>query len=135
MKKLRIFAYFILTLLILFVIHLIRSRNNKRFSKRQFFNFNPKSKAMKDVEEINLEIDSVEFFIKISDILRKYFQNNFYIISFDMTSAELKDFFKDKDLNNLLDRIDQVKFAQKTSSKKEKEDILKLLKKVIRKLL
>ena len=90
---------------------------------------------MKDVEEINLEIDSVEFFIKISDILRKYFQNNFYIISFEMTSAELKEFFNDKDLNNLLDQIDQVKFAQKTSSKKEKEDILKLLKKVIRKLL
>ena len=90
---------------------------------------------MKDVEEINLEIDSVEFFIKISDILRKYFQNNFYIISFEMTSAELKDFFNDKDLNNLLDRIDQVKFAQKTSIKEEKEDILKLLKKVIRKLL
>ena len=35
----------------------------------------------------------------------------------------------------LLDEIDQVKFAQKTSSKEEKEDILKLLKKVIRKLL
>ena len=52
-----------------------------------------------------------------------------------MTSAELKEFFNDKDLNNLLDRIDQVKFAQKTSSKKEKDDILKLLKKVIRKLL
>ena len=134
-ERLRIFAYFILTLLILFVIHLIRSRNSKRFSKRQYFNFNPKSKAMKDVEEINLEIDSVEFFIKISDILRKYFQNNFYIISFEMTSAELKEFFNDKDLNNLLDQIDQVKFAQKTSSKKEKEDILKLLKKVIRKLL
>ena len=63
---------------------------------------------MKDVEEINLEIDSVEFFIKISDILRKYFQNNFYIISFEMTSAELKEFFNDKDLNNLLDQIDQV---------------------------
>ena len=52
-----------------------------------------------------------------------------------MTSAELKEFFNDKDLNNLLDRIDQVKFAQKTSIKEEKEDILKLLKKVIRKLL
>ena len=134
-ERLRLFVYFILALLILFVIYLFRSRNGKRFSKRQFFNFNPKSKAMKEVEEIDLEIDSGEFFIKISDILRKYFQNNFYIISFEMTSAELKDFFKDKDLNNLLDRIDQVKFAQKTSSKKEKEDILKLLKKVIRKLL
>ena len=134
-ERLRLFAYFILASLILFVIYLFRSRNDKRFSKKKFFNFNPKSKAIKEVEEIDLEIDSGEFFIKISDILRKYFQNNFYIISFEMTSAELKDFFKDKDLNNLLDRIDQVKFAQKTSSKKEKEDILKLLKKVIRKLL
>ena len=134
-ERLRLFAYFILVSLILFVIYLFRSRNGKRFSKKKFFNFNPKSKAIKEVEEIDLEIDSGEFFIKISDILRKYFQNNFYIISFEMTSAELKDFFKDKDLNKLLDRIDQVKFAQKTSSKKEKEDILKLLKKVIRKLL
>ena len=134
-ERLRLFVYFILALLILFVIYLFRSRNDKRFSKKKFFNFNPKSKAIKEVEEIDLEIDSGEFFIKISDILRKYFQNNFYIISFEMTSAELKDFFKDKDLNNLLDRIDQVKFAQKTSSKKEKEEILKLLKKVIRKLL
>ena len=134
-ERLRLFAYFILASLILFVIYLFRSRNDKRFPKKKFFNFNPKSKAIKEVEEIDLEIDSGEFFIKISDILRKYFQNNFYIISFEMTSAELKDFFKDKDLNNLLDRIDQVKFAQKTSSKKEKEDILKLLKKVIRKLL
>ena len=134
-ERLRLFAYFILASLILFVIYLFSSRNDKRFSKKKFFNFNPKSKAIKEVEEIDLEIDSGEFFIKISDILRKYFQNNFYIISFEMTSAELKDFFKDKDLNNLLDRIDQVKFAQKTSSKKEKDDILKLLKKVIRKLL
>ena len=134
-ERLRLFAYFILASLILFVIYLFRSRNGKRFSKKKFFNFNPKSKAIKEVEEIDLEIDSGEFFIKISDILRKYFQNNFYIISFEMTSAELKEFFNDKDLNNLLDRIDQVKFAQKTSSKVEKEDILKLLKKVIRKLL
>ena len=90
---------------------------------------------MKEVEEIDLEIDSGEFSIKVSEILRKYFQNDFYIISFEMTSSELKEFFNDKDLNNLLDRIDQVKFAQKTSSKGDKEDILKLLKKVIRKLL
>ena len=52
-----------------------------------------------------------------------------------MTSSELKEFFKDKDLNYLLDEIDQVKFAKKTPNKIEKEDILQLLKKVIRKLL
>jgi len=73
--------------------------------------------------------------VKISEVLRKYFQNNFYIISFEMTSAELKEFFNDQDLNNLLDEIDQVKFAKKNPNKIEKEDILQLLKKVIRKLL
>ena len=57
---------------------------------------------MKEVEEIDFEIDSGEFSIKISEILRKYFQNNFYIISFEMTSSELKEFFNDEDLNNLL---------------------------------
>ena len=51
-ERLRLFIYFILALLILFVIYLFRSRNGKRFSKRQFFNFNPKSKAIKEVEEI-----------------------------------------------------------------------------------
>ena len=88
---------------------------------------------MKEVEEIDLEIDSGEFFIKISDILRKYFQNNFYIISFEMTSAELKEFFNDKDLNNLLDRIDQVKFAQKTSIKRRKRRYFKIVEKSYKK--
>ena len=46
-----------------------------------------------------------------------------------MTSAELKEFFKDKDLNYLLDEIDPVKFAKKPN-KSEKEDILQLLKKL-----
>ena len=38
-----------------------------------------------------------------------------------MTSSELKEFFKDKDLNELLDEIDQVKFAKKDSSMSEKK--------------
>ena len=52
-----------------------------------------------------------------------------------MTLSKFKKFFKDKDLNHLLDEIDQVKFAKKNPNKSEKEDILQLLKKVIRKLL
>ena len=134
-ERLRLFAFLILSLLILYTFYLIRTRDKEKISKRKFFNFNPKSKALKDVEKIELNTDATEFFVKISEVLRKYFQNNFYIISFEMTSAELKEFFKDKDLNYLLDEIDQVKFAKKNPNKSEKEDILQLLKKVIRKLL
>ena len=134
-ERLRLFAFLILSLLILYTFYLIRTRDKEKISKRKFFNFNPKSKALKDVEKFDLNIDEPEFFVKISEVLRKYFQNNFYIISFEMTSAELKEFFKDKDLNHLLDEIDQVKFAKKNPNKSEKEDILQLLKKVIRKLL
>ena len=134
-ERLRLFAFLILSLLILYTFNLIRTRDKEKISKRKFFNFNPKSKALNDVEKIDLNTDATEFFVKISEVLRKYFQNNFYIISFEMTSAELKEFFKDKDLNHLLDEIDQVKFAKKSPNKSEKEDILQLLKKVIRKLL
>ena len=134
-ERLRLFALLILSLLILYTFYLIRTRDKEKISKRKFFNFNPRSKALKDVEKIDLNTDATKFFAKISEVLRKYFQNNFYIISFEMTSAELKEFFKDKDLNHLLDEIDQVKFAKKSPNKSEKEDILKLLKKVIRKLL
>jgi len=134
-ERLRLFAFLILLLLILYTFYLIRTRDKEKISKKKFFNFNPKSKALKDVEKIDLNTDATEFFVKISEVLRKYFQNNFYIISFEMTSAELKEFFKDKDLNYLLDEIDQVKFAKKNPNKSEKEDILQLLKKVIRKLL
>ena len=134
-ERLRLFAFFILSLLILYTFYLIRTRDKEKISKRKFFNFNPKSKALKDVEKIDLNTDATEFFVKISEVLRKYFQNNFYITSFEMTSAELKEFFKDKDLNHLLDEIDQVKFAKKNPKKSAKEDILQLLKKVIRKLL
>jgi hypothetical protein len=134
-ERLRLFAFLILFLLVLFTFYLIRTRDKEKISKRKFFNFNPKSKALKDVGKIDLNTDATEFFVKISEVLKKYFQNNFYIISFEMTSAELKEFFKDKDLNHLLDEIDQVKFAKKSPNKSEKEDILQLLKKVIRKLL
>ena len=134
-ERLRLFSLLVLCLLILFTFYLIRTRDKEKIYKRQFFNFDPRSKALKDVEKIDLNTDSSEFFIKISKVLRKYFQNNFYIISFEMTSAEIKEFFNDKDLNHLLDEIDQVKFAKKSPNKSEKEYILELLKKVIRKLL
>ncbi len=76
-ERLRLFAFLILSLLILYTFYLIRTRDKEKISKRKFFNFNPKSKALKDVEKIDLNSDATEFFVKISEVLRKYFQNNF----------------------------------------------------------
>ncbi len=134
-ERLRLFVLCLLIISIFYAFYLLKTRNTKIFKKRKFFNLNPKSKALKDVERIDLDLASVEFYSKISIILKKYFQNNFYIISFEMTSLELKNYFQDKELNLLLDKIDQVKFAKKNYSKSEKKDTLELLKKVIRKLL
>ena len=134
-QKLRAFAFLILFMLIIYFLKLLKTRGIKKFNKRNFFNFNPKLKALSDVKKVNLDLSSPEFYNEISEILRKYFQNNFYIISFEMTSSELKKYFQDKELNILLDEIDQAKFARKDSSLSEKKDILNLLKKVIRKLL
>ena len=134
-ERLKLFSLFLIIIFILLVAQLIRKRNTKKLLNRNFFNFNPKSKALNDIKKIDLTKNSEEFFFEISELLRKYFQNNFYIISFEMTSSELKEFFKDKDLNKLLNEIDQVKFAKKDPNLAQKKEILVLLKKVIRKLL
>ncbi len=73
--------------------------------------------------------------LEVSKILKDYFQNDYYIISFEMTSNELKEYFKDNELNKLLDKLDLVKFSKQELSKLEKKEIIDLLKKVIRKLL
>lgn len=134
-ERLRLFLTLLLIVAILYFIYLLKTRNSKKFTKRKFFNSNPKSKALKDVDKIDLNLSVKEFYDQIIEILRKYFYNNFYIISYEMTSMELKNFFQDDELDMLLDEIDQVKFAKKFPSKSEKKDILELLKKVIRKLL
>ena len=56
-ERLRLFAFLILSLLILYTFYLIRTRDKEKISKRKFFNFNPKSKALKEVEKIDLNID------------------------------------------------------------------------------
>mgnify|MGYP000890724762 CR=1 FL=1 len=134
-QKLKLFASLLLLISIIYFTSLLKTRSSQKSNKRKFFNFNPKLKALNDAKEINLDLPSLEFYSEVSEILRKYFQNNYYIISFEMTSSELKKYFQDKELNILLDQIDQVKFGRKDSSYSEKKDILVLLKKVIRKLL
>ena len=134
-ERLRLFLTLLLIVAILYFIYILKTRNSQKFTKRKFFNSNPKSKALKDVDKIDLDLSVKEFYDQIIEILRKYFYNNFYIISYEMTSMELKNFFQDDELNMLLDEIDLVKFAKKSPSKSEKKHILELLKKVIRKLL
>jgi hypothetical protein len=123
-ERLRLFAFFLLIFAIIYFLSIVQSRNIQEVNQRKFFNSNPKLKALKDVEKINLDLPVEEFYNKIAGILKKYFQNNFYIISFEMTSFELKKYFNDNDLNVLLNEIDQVKFAKKEPSKSEKKDIL-----------
>ena len=52
-----------------------------------------------------------------------------------MTSVELNNFFQDKNLYDLLDHIDSVKFASKNYSSTERKKDLALAKKFVRKLL
>jgi len=52
-----------------------------------------------------------------------------------MTSVELNKFFNDRDLTDLLERIDSVKFANKNYSSTERKKDLALAKKFVRKLL
>jgi hypothetical protein len=75
------------------------------------------------------------FYNKLSIILKEYLENEYYIISFEMTSSELRKFFDDKDLIALLEKIDSVKFANKEYSNTEKKYDLELAKKIVRKLL
>jgi len=122
--------------LIIYVLNILGKRSSKKLNKRNFFNINPKKNALKKSNEIEYNnLSSEELSIEVSKILKDYFQNNYYIISFEMTSNELKEYFKDEELNELLNKLDLVKFSKQELSKFEKKEIMDLLKKVIRKLL
>lgn len=102
----------------------------------KYFNKDPKKDSVKKLNNLKFKDTSSEvFYNKLSLILKKYLENQFYIISFEMTSKELKTFFDDKDLLSLLEKIDSVKFANKEYSDTEKKYDLELAKKIVRKLL
>ena len=71
----------------------------------------------------------------MSNILKKFIENEYYIIAHEMTSVELNNFFQDKNLCDLLDHIDSVKFANKEYALSERKKDLELAKKFVRKLL
>ncbi|GIT10480.1 MAG: hypothetical protein CM1200mP31_6490 [Candidatus Neomarinimicrobiota bacterium] len=78
---------------------------------------------------------SIKFYESLSKALKEYIQNEYYIIAHEMTSVELNKFFNDRDLTDLLERIDSVKFANKNYSSTERKKDLALAKKFVRKLL
>ena len=133
----RLFLISIIIFLFLFIYYLWKKRdNNSSVNPIKFFNKNPKKDSVKKLNNLKFKDTSSEvFYNKLSIILKKYLENQFYIISFEMTSQELKTFFDDKDLLSLLEKIDSVKFANKEYSDTEKKYDLELAKKIVRKLL
>ena len=133
----RLFLISIIIFLFLFIYYLWKKRDStSSVNPMKYFNKNPKKDSVKKLNNLKFKDTSSEvFYNKLSIILKKYLENQFYIISFEMTSQELKTFFDDKDLLSLLEKIDSVKFANKEYSDTEKKYDLELAKKIVRKLL
>ena len=133
----RLALILIIIFLLLFIYYLWRKRDkNTSIIPNKFFNKDPKKDSVKKLNNLKFKgISSEIFYNELSIILKKYLENQYYIISFEMTSEELKTFFDDKDLLNLLKKIDSVKFANKEYSDTEKKYDLELAKKIVRKLL
>jgi len=136
-ERYKAFLISIILLLIAFIFYLWRKRNREApLIRMKFFNKDPRKDSVKKLNQLKFQnISSEIFYEKLSVILKKYLQNQYYVISFEMTSDEIKTFFNDSDLIAILDKIDSVKFANKEYSSAEKKYDLELTKKIVRKLL
>ena len=133
----RISALFFIIILLFFIAYIWSSRNkSKNFLQKVFFNYNPREDAIKEIKKVKLDsLSNREFYESLSNILKKFIENEYYIIAHEMTSVELNNFFQDKNLCDLLDHIDSVKFANKEYALSERKKDLELAKKFVRKLL
>ena len=133
----RISALFFIIILLFFIAYIWSSRNkSKNFLQKVFFNYNPREDAIKEIKKVKLDsLSNREFYEFLSNILKKFIENEYYIIAHEMTSVELNNFFQDKNLYDLLDHIDSVKFANKEYALSERKKDLELAKKFVRKLL
>tara|TARA_A100001037_G_scaffold136728_1_gene123797 strand:+ start:1597 stop:2469 length:873 start_codon:yes stop_codon:yes gene_type:complete len=133
----RISALFFIIILLFFIAYIWSSRNkSKNFLQKVFFNYNPREDAIKEIKKVKLDsLSNREFYESLSNILKKFIENEYYIIAHEMTSVELNNFFQDKNLYDLLDHIDSVKFANKEYALSERKKDLELAKKFVRKLL
>ncbi|MED5451503.1 MAG: hypothetical protein VYB75_02840, partial [Candidatus Neomarinimicrobiota bacterium] len=128
---------FIIIFLLFYAIYLWNNRDRIRpFFRIRFFNQDPKKDAIEAINKIiSSNTSSIEFYESLSRTLKEYIQNEYYIIAHEMTSVELNKFFNDRDLADLLNHIDSVKFASKDYSSTERKKDLALAKKFVRKLL
>ena len=133
----RISALFFIIILLFFIAYIWSSRNkSKKFLQKVFFNYNPREDAIKEIKKVKLDsLSNREFYESLSNILKKFIENEYYIIAHEMTSVELNNFFQDKNLYDLLDHIDSVKFANKEYTISQRKKDLELAKKFVRKLL
>ena len=133
----RISALFFIIIFLFFIAYIWSSRNkSKKFLQKVFFNYNPREDAIKEIKKVKLDsLSNREFYESLSNILKKFIENEYYIIAHEMTSVELNNFFQDKNLCDLLDHIDSVKFANKEYALSERKKDLELAKKFVRKLL
>ena len=133
----RVSALFFIIILLFFIAYIWSSRNkSKKFLQKVFFNYNPREDAIKEIKKVKLDsLSNREFYESLSNILKKFIENEYYIIAHEMTSVELNNFFQDKNLYDLLDHIDSVKFANKEYALSERKKDLELAKKFVRKLL
>ena len=133
----RISALFFIIILLFFIAYIWSSRNkSKKFLQKVFFNYNPREDAIKEIKKVKLDsLSNREFYESLSNILKKFIENEYYIIAHEMTSIELNNFFQDKNLYDLLDHIDSVKFANKEYTISQRKKDLALAKKFVRKLL
>ena len=133
----RISALFFIIILLFFIAYIWSSRNkSKKFLQKVFFNYNPREDAIKEIKKVKLDsLSNREFYESLSNILKKFIENEYYIIAHEMTSVELNNFFQDKNLYDLLDHIDSVKFANKEYALSERKKDLQIAKKFVRKLL
>ena len=133
----RISALFFIIILLFFIAYIWSSRNkSKKFLQKVFFNYNPREDAIKEIKKVKLDsLSNREFYESLSNILKKFIENEYYIIAHEMTSVELNNFFQDKNLYDLLDHIDSVKFANKEYAISQRKKDLTLAKKFVRKLL
>ena len=133
----RVSALLVIIILLFFVAYIWNSRNKgKKFLQKVFFNYNPREDAIKAIKAIKSDnLSNKEFYESLSNIIKKFIENEYYIIAHEMTSVELNNFFQDKNLYDLLDRIDSVKFANKEYAISQRKKDLTLAKKFVRKLI
>jgi len=135
LEKVKIYYLLLIFILIVMLFYFLKSEKSKKFFQRNFYNQSPISDAIDSLNNIKIDIlSNEEFYLELSNILRKFLENHFYLVSFEMTSEDILSVIKDNDLKHILINIDHARFAKKEFSSAKKKSDLELTKKIIRNL-